>query len=295
MRQIISMSILALFVVSCSMNSSSSIEKNLSNGLVTKGFNLSCDGVTVSVDDKELGSNTLIYGQKIEFAFPNIDGFVRENGKAFPGMRLKVKNSAGEVVLSEEDMYKDYSSGIKEDPMTLFAKITLGNPIYSDDTYSIEVFIWDKKSKATFEAKMEIDLVSNEAISRVSDGIEAGEIYLFSENQKRVISNNEISEKEKVYLFVEEISGFEEFEGLVYPGFSVKITDANNNVLLDNPDLYVEYGDGVDAIEFQKEIFMNFNVYGKDLKSPVKIEAVLWDKEGEGVLEINTVCTVKGK
>jgi hypothetical protein len=277
------------------MNSSSSVEKNLSNGLVTKGFNLSCDDVTVSVDGEELSSKKVIYGQKIEFSFSNIDGFVRENGKAFPGMRLKVKNSVGEVVLSDEDMYKDYSAGIKEDPMILFAKLTLGNPIYSDDTYSIEIYIWDKKSKASFEAKLEIELVANEAISRASDGIEAGEIYLFSENEKKVISDNEISEKEKVYLFIEDISGFEEFDELVYPGFSIKITDANNTVLLDNPDLYEKYQDGVDAVEFQEEIFVNFNVYGKDLKSPVKIEAVLWDKEGEGVLEINTVCKVKGK
>ncbi len=56
MRKIISLLVLALIAASCSTNSSSSIEKNLSNGLVTKGFNLSCDGVTVSIDDKELNA-----------------------------------------------------------------------------------------------------------------------------------------------------------------------------------------------------------------------------------------------
>lgn len=293
MKKILYLATIGMFLYSCNLNSSSSINKNLSNGLLTKGKNLSCSDVKIFIDGKESNSNDVIYGQKVEFKFINIDGFKSVNGNVFPGLKMNILNSKGDTVLAYDDMYTEYDkSGLNISPLTLYSTLTLADPIHSNEKYSLIVSIWDKKSNGTFEASYSINLIPNSKIKTKSNGIEASEIYLFSKLKGDIVTNNEISERESINFFIENIEGFYEEDGLVFPGISMKINDANNNILLDNIDMFSEYTEGIEMDEFKKQIFVNFNVYGKDLKSPITIKCNLWDKKSDNYLELETKCTV---
>lgn len=82
-------------------------------------------------------------------------GWVKDNGKSFIGAGEKILTSSGRVVVSADDIFKDYeSTGLDAKDakvISLSAVITQANP--GVDNFEVRFRVWDKKSTAEVKGK----------------------------------------------------------------------------------------------------------------------------------------------
>jgi hypothetical protein len=259
---------------------SKSVKKDLLSGLFTTGDGLSCDNVYLSVNDEKTDRNTFIYGEEFIVNFNNIEGFRKENDYVFPGMKLVVLSSTGDTVLQTNDLYSDYTNGMKLSPLLLTSDITVASPIKSKGEYTLQVKIWDKKSNGTFSAKFNFKVNSNEKITTEAVNVTYNEIYLYSKEREKVITDNKMKFSENTYVILEGLSGFKEENGMVFPGLSLKGTDNEGKLILDFSDLFEEFSkSGLAVSDFNTRVSSHFILSGTEFKNPLHCELAIWDKK----------------
>lgn len=283
------------FLLLSGCNFSKSVNLDLITGLTTKGDLISCEDVSVSVDNQAVNRSSFTYGETFSIDFSGIEGLKTEDGKVFPGMELVVRSAAGDTLIAERDIYSDYESGISLSPLALSAKLTAASPLHSGRDYTLYLRMWDKKDKGTFSAAFKFAIKPNDKITiGQSGGVSCSELYLFSEVTGKVNSNNVVKVNENVYLLFEGIAGFTDADGKIFPGLSMKASGADGEVLMNYEDKFSGYTlTGVDAGEFKKQVMTSFNFNTADIKSPVHVSVTIWDKKGEGRLSASTDLTLE--
>ena len=282
--RIIFLSIPLLLLQACNYSGPSiSMNKNTSNGISTTGIGLSCNSVYVTEGkEKKISGSTFTYGGKFHLNFNNIKGFEKENGNVYPGMMISVMNSDGDTLMHQDDAYGDQKDGFSISPLLLRTAFTAAKPIISDGEYKLAVFIWDKKGKGTFTAKLKFKVKPNEHIKLDARNASAEEIYLFSQDEKMTITGNEVNLNETFYFLIEGLQGFHEEDGNVFPGLSMMATDANNKIVVNEKDLY---GDtAVNAAQFKSQVAPNFIFTGGQIKNPIKCKVEVWDKKSRSMI-----------
>jgi hypothetical protein len=295
MKKTILLLLLGFSSIGCETGTSVSFKKDLLNNVTTKGNGLSCEKVEVLVDGESPKSNEIIYGQKLEFKFKDTEGFKLQKGLAHPGLRMSVFNKKGDTLVNYADLYDEYNDkGIDINRYNLFAELIIATPILSGQVYQLEIFIWDKKGKGTFKMNYDFSLITDPKIGIKLGGLTAKEMYLFDNEEHKVITNHVIAKNKEITLFLKGIEGFVVENEAVFPGFTAKIIDANNLIALNNKDLFEKYTtEGVPVSIFDKQMYLDFDVYGKDLKGPVTIKCKMWDKKSDKFLELEMKCDVK--
>jgi len=222
--KIITIALLLFALFSCEFRKS--VNKDLITGLTTQGDGLSCDNVYLSDGEDKISRNSFIYGEKIYLNFENIEGFMKEEDFTFPGMQMFVVKKSGDTVMQHNDLYADDAEGINFSPLVLNANLTIARPMVTNNNYTLYVTIWDKKGEGTFKAEMDFEVVSNDQIIIESNNVSYDNIYLFSAERKKAITDNKIKYNENVYMIFEGLSGFREEGGKVFPGLGMKATDS---------------------------------------------------------------------
>jgi hypothetical protein len=267
-----------LTLTACNFSKSARID--LITGLTTTGDLLTCDDIFLTVNGEKVNSVTFTYGDEFLLNFNNIEGFTRENERVFPGMDLIVTNLNGDTMLVSKDLYKNYPDGINLASLMLQSKIIAAAPIHSNGEYILFVKIWDKKGSGTFNAKMNFKVAPSEKIIITPEIASYGEIYLFSENSKRVINDSKIGLNENVYLLFEGLSGFKEVNGTVFPGLSIKASDEIGEQLLNYEDLFAENSEtGFSVSDFNTQVSSKLVFSSSGVKNPIHCKIVLWDKK----------------
>lgn len=276
-------------------NFSKSVSLDLLTGLATKGDGISCEEVRVSVDNITVSTNTFSYGEVINIDFKQVQGLKMENESVFPGMELYVINSAGDTLLGNSDLYSQYETGIKLSPLVLSANITAAKPIISGGEYKLHIRIWDKKTNGTYTALFKFNVVKNSKINiQTLAGASCGEVYLFSKNSGKVITDNKVKVNEDIYLLFEGLTGFKESNGMVFPGLSMKASGSDGEVLMDYEDMFADHSvTGLDPVEFSNQIMTNFNFKTTDIKNPVSINVTIWDRKSEAKLVASTEVMIE--
>ncbi len=106
------------------------------------------------------------------------------------------------------------------------------------------------------------------------------ELYLFSKERGAVIPGNRIKFNETVYIIFEGLTGFKEENGVVFPGMSLTALDNENNVILDNEDMFVDYSEqGIPIADVHARVAANFILTGTTLLNPLHFELTIWDKK----------------
>ena len=268
---------------------SKSVKKDLVSGLTSVGNILSCDDVYLSVNKEKTSRKTFIYGEIFFLNFNDIKGFTSLNGKVFPGLRLIVVNQAGDTLMKYDDLYSGYKDGLDYSPLLLSTDITLASPIRSNSEYTLFCKIWDKKGSGTFISKFEFKVVENDQITKEGSGVTYNEIYLFSEDNKKVITDNKAKVNDNIHIIVEGLTGFKEENKLLFPGLSLKITDAGKNSILDYKDLFLDYSEtGVSVTDFFTRVSSHFKVSEGKINNPLECEMVIWDKKSNARLKVKT-------
>ena len=287
MKFIIFLIVVSLATFSCDFKKS--FNKDLETGLTTSGDGLDCEDVYISVDEEKINRNSFIYGEDVYLNFQGIEGFTKEGENVFPGMELFVTNKAGEKILFEKDLYADYSDGVNLSPLQLNANLTVADPIHSKNDYTLFLKIWDKKGDGTFKAEMDFSVKPNDKLEITTNKVTFNEIYLFSKNRKKVITNQKISFGENVYMIFEGLSGLNQVDGNVFPGLSLRVTDNTNEIILDYSDLFDEYTEnGLAVSDFNNEVSTNFWFTGSKVNNPLQCEITIWDKKGDANLKAET-------
>jgi len=285
--KILSATIIVLTILT-GCNTRKSVEKDLVTGLLSKGNNLSCDNVYLSVDDEKTSKTTFVYGQKFNMNFASIEGFQGENGNVFPGMQIFVTNKSGDTVLQSNDLYQKYTDGLNLSPLLLHADLTVAAPISSGAEYTMIVNIWDKKGKGTYTGEVDFKVVPNEYLKVDANKVSFNEIYLFSRERGTVISDNKIKFNENTSLIFEGLSGFKEENDLVFPGMSIMARDNDDNAILENDDLFIEYSDsGLSISDFLSGVSSSFTLNTGEFKTPLHFMVTVWDKRSDARITVN--------
>lgn len=279
--------LLALF--SCDFNKS--VKKDLITGLTTKGDGLSCNDVYLTDGENKLNRTEFVYGEKFYVNFNNIKGFKREGAVAFPGMQMIVLNEKNDTVMIGEDLFENQVDGFDMDPLLLTGNLITASPIHSNKEYAILIKIWDKKGNGTFKAKLKFTVVSNDKIVVEESNLKYGEIYVYSQEQDKIITNNELTMNETFYMVFEGLNGFSVEDGIVKFGLKVRAKDSQGNVLIDERDLAGETGYNYAKIAESLPVDLIFT--GETINNPVSCEFLVWDKNSENKITVTTELNLK--
>jgi hypothetical protein len=278
-----------LICISCDFRKS--VAQDLVTGMVTRGNGLSCESVTLTVDEKTVQSTRFTYGKTFHVNFNNMEGFVPVAGYVFPGMSLVVTGQNGDTVLSTQDLYAEYTEGMDLSPLVLISTVTVADPIHSNGTYTLMVNIWDKKGDGIFTADLDFSVVPNGQIRIESDQLSYKEIYLYSEQEGKVITDQKARFNENIYTLIEGLDGLAEENGSFSVGLGMKVADAEGNLIIDEEDLIGDSGYSYEQVHSQ--LSSHFILTGSQVMNPVDIEIVVWDKQGDGRLNISTRLTIE--
>ena len=132
------------------------------NGAIIKN-NIDVDATGVKVkevylvdaDYKPLTENKAAVGEKIHLVIKLDTGWVKENGKSFIGASERILTSAGRVVVSADDIFKEQEiAGLNPDDtkvISLSAIITQADPGVND--FEVQFRVWDKKGAGEVKGK----------------------------------------------------------------------------------------------------------------------------------------------
>ena len=133
----------------------------LNGAIIKNNIDLDATGVKlkeaylIDADYKPLTENKAGIGEKIYLVIKMDTGWVKENGKSFIGASENILTSAGRVVVSADDIFKDQevtgmdAKDTKE--ISLSAVITEANPGLND--FEVRFRVWDKKSNGEVKGK----------------------------------------------------------------------------------------------------------------------------------------------
>jgi len=137
----------------------------------------------------------------------------------------------------------------------------------------------------TAQAPVQTPTQSSESNSKIrnsidprKNGLEVEQAFLLFEDGTLVPSDNKVAVGQKVVMRLI-ISGWKEENGMVFPGASEKITTSEGNVVLNEPDLFVENTDGVTAAD-AKYISLSAVITQLDrLYDHFLVGFTVWDKK----------------
>ena len=197
-------------------------------------------------------------------------------------MRIIVTSNTGDTVFQTNDLYGEKSYRINLSPLLLSATVTAAAPIHSGVEYVLAVYIWDKKGKGVFSGKVDFKVVPNGNIKIESEKVTFNEIYLFSQERNSVIPDNKIKSSENTYLIFEGLDGFKVENGMVFPGLAMSLKDSDNNNILENQDLFLEYNEkGLALADFNSRVASNFILNDSKVKNPLHLVLTIWDKKSD--------------
>ena len=290
------MKIRTLFIVLCLLSTIScdfrkSVYKDLQTGMVTKGDGLSSEDVYLAIGEETIRRNSFIYGEEFYVNFNNIEGFERIDNHVFPGMRLIVTSENGDTVLKNRDLYAGLTSGTDHSPLLLTSEVTVADPIHSNEEYTLFITIWDKKGDGVFTAELDFDVVPNDQINIESNHITYREIYLYSQQRRRVITDNTAGFNEKVFMMFEGLDGFAKEGEMTSIGLSITVKDSEGNLIVNQEDLIG--ASGKDYSEVHSQLAPNFILTGSQINNPIEYEIIIWDKKGEGSIKASAQLQIE--
>lgn len=258
-----------------------------------KSEGLSYKDVEIEVNGKKSELKAFNYGDELTLNFINVEGFTRQNGKIYPGLKLLVLNKQGDSLLYHEDMYAE-EDPIGLDPVTLTASLVAANPIRSGEIVTAKLDFWDKKGKGKMHVDFDFSTKSNDNLVINSKKITYDEIYIFSDKNQRVVSDNMYQEDDMLYFIMEGLEGFKEQEGVIFPCLMLEVKNEKDEVVLKEDNILEAYfEDGVSKENVKAKIYFGLGRKALQQGKKLSIHAVLVDKISDASLILDTEISLK--
>ena len=266
-------------ISSCNFNKS--INKDLITGMTTRGDGLSVEEVYITIHEEETSETSFVYGEMFHINFNDIQGFVEVEGEVYPGMELTVLETNRDTVLHSKDVYAN-QNGVSHNPLLLLSKLTVANPMKSNASYELHIRIWDKKGEGSFSAELDFDILPDEKINTMANGITADNIYLFDDLTRSVITNGQVKFENKVFMIFENIDGFKTENGMAHLAMRMKALDAQGQLIYHNDDLLNNRPNSVSDIN--KQLAASLVFPRGELTNPVTWLVEIWDRKSNANL-----------
>jgi hypothetical protein len=145
-----------LFILSCDY--SKGVKKDLASGLSVNynGFRID-ETYLVGADDKAVDPDEVPMNSDVSIVIQGIENYEIKDGKAYPGLLLKVTDARGNAVIDEKDLFSEGDGYSPEDAAILRGTVTVGTPMKSGETYHVLMQVWDKnKTENVINADLDI-------------------------------------------------------------------------------------------------------------------------------------------
>ena len=106
-------------------------------------------------------------------------------------------------------------------------------------------------------------------------------------------TNKEFPLESQVYMSFLGVDGFNDVDGKVYPGLSVKVTNPDHQEIINAADLFAQYDAEGLSPEMASELSSNITI-GNPMQSGEQYHwhIAIWDKKGNGIIEAEMDFTV---
>lgn len=293
MKPTLSILLLGFLLFSCD-DSTNTNQSTTQEPATNSPFKVTEEGLTskeVHLSDAEgnkIERLSVVYGERVYLSFKNMEGWQKDaQGAIEPGFGIEIIDKSGKKILSEADIASGTS--IVPDPIEMNAGFVLaGQDFRVGETYTLASNLWDKKTNKKCAASVEVQLVANDKIKIENKGLEFNTAYLISVVTGMTMVDNKMKFDEDVNLIFDKLGGFELEKGLAFPGVSLKVVDATNEVILNFADL-LKGTKGIKPEELTSQTAPLFSMSaGKGIKSPLAVEVKLWDKKSEKFILVTT-------
>jgi len=291
--------LICLFSLSCESISPPFEQKVDAIGLIATGSNeLSCDTITLEVNNQIIDRNEFIYGERVTFKFNHIQGFNLFNEEAFPGMSFTIY-ADGDSLTAMNDVYG--AQGVKA-PIHIDPTIKLFPFNNFNKQYEIRIKIWDKKGPGELNFKMPFTINQNPNISCeiIAGNIQYDAIYLLDKTTYEVIVGDTVPLDHRLCLMIDGLKGgYVTKNGQVFPGMEIRLDDGNNESLIYKKDVLHNRGDhiGIDSATFFTEFSSSVFGFHSDgeYQNPITLKVHLYDKNPNKKEQVMARMLVKAK
>lgn len=253
--------------------------------------------VSIYVNGEKDQMKVFNYGDEIELRFDGVEGFTQVGGKVFPGLKIAVLNQKQDTVFATDDLYSaEAAKGIDFKKLLLYAKLTLGDPMFSGELLTAKMHFWDKKGTASMDVDFEFSSKSNEFLEIKKRNLNYREVYLYSQKLDKVIADNHYMKGDKLYFFFQGLNGFKENAGLIYPCLSIEVKNERDEVILKLDNLLEQYYEiGVEPDLLEESLYFSINEEASASAEKLKIHAVLLDKLSSNSIIFNSTLESRSK
>lgn len=289
MKKITYTSYILFFVVfnSCQFNQSVNID--LPIDAVSKANGLESDNVVIEINDKTDSRNTFIYGEKINFLFNNVTGFIKKKNKSYPGLSIYITENETDTILSNPDLLSDLNQGTDLNPLLLKANLTAALPHRNNENYKAHINIWDKNGDGTYTFEMPFKIQQSDLLNISKSGFNYSSIYLWNETLKEPVLSKTINLEHSILLIFEGLEGLEQKNENVFPIFSIDLEDDKGRKILTNPNLFSDFtSEGVSAKDVKEQIFAQITFTKGRVSNPCKLRVSLKDMYSDQEINIVT-------
>lgn len=229
-------------------------------------------------DNKLITDGRFYFGEKLFVHFDGIVGLKVVEGMISPRFKINVYDSKGNFIFGTKKELINLGEHPSE-TRDLFVYIELGEPAYSNKIYNATVELQDEYGKGSIKHSFEFRVLRDKKILRNSNGLKFLEVYLFSEERKRVLLEHEVNYNEKVFILIKGLEGFKEKDGLVSIAMEMRIISSENGkILLDQTDMIK---DEVPAELVKKSLLAHAHLMSENSKTETTLELLVYDKNNK--------------
>ncbi|MEN8928087.1 MAG: hypothetical protein ABF242_09580 [Flavobacteriales bacterium] len=277
--------LIPIFIFSCEFNIPKKKDFLPETDYIEAG--LAADNVWMIVNGEKENRNEIVFGERVEVIFNAVSGFQREEGIAYPGLKMVIVSaSESDTLFFSENVLADQMQGLEDDPLKLEAFFVNILPV---GNYKAYIKAFDIRSSAYLTYDMPFEVIKNDRISVVEFGLKRKNVYLWDETKGEIIADNIVTVDNKTSLVLEGLEGFKDFDSIVFPKFSVKLTDNKDNIIINEENIlsqYEETGASIVAVTQQVSTFLNFE--RGELNNPYKLEATILDSKSGKKIDVVT-------
>lgn len=272
-------------------NFSVNTDKNFSKGIAVNGNGLSAANIFLSDGVDGLENRTFAYGKKVHMNFVDLEGFAIEDEHFYPQMDMVVTSKKGDTVMHEKDLFGEFHEGLDINDPSVNGQLTIARPIYSGNQYTLHFNIWDTRGEGALSAKMDFKVEKDRAIEVVKNGLDYSEVYLMSDDRKKVITDGEFDFYENMRFDFQDLNGYVKNGDKIELGMNVKVVDTNGDVILNNQDIFKDRI--LDEELLKSGISSTLKINKGQVSNPLKWQVEIWDKNSDAKLKAETKIVIK--
>ncbi len=223
-------------------------EKTSGEIITVRPEGITSERIWLEVNDMEETRNTFTYGEQVKMLFNNVKGFTEINRKTYPAMSLTVIKNGKDTVNHNPRLLDAFSEGTELKPLLLHASVPMVFSHDKNDKYEWILHITDRKGHGRLAARMPFT-VRPAAFCKVKNrNLSYTKAYLWDETDKKVVADGKINPEHTYKFYIEGLTGLQEKNQRIFPSFSVKLLNADKDILILKPGLLTkQYPDGMEA------------------------------------------------